>query len=224
MRARLTDASSLVDSDSFTKETYNFKIKVSFVKEPYKRDDNLQKRPIILRSLLILATPYLRSKPYLGILYRNFAFSITPSHSISQTHRLRSRYLHSTSHFCILYRSFAFSTTLSHFTLTDLAVYICILHHTFTFDITLWNSVSQLRILHHTVAFYITDLAVYFCILHPTFTFDITDTFSRSTAYCIWSVISSFSNLNRSFSSLGLFYHVWLKRDPRRLRLESEIQ
>jgi len=32
------------------------------------------------------------------------------------------------------------------------------------------------------------------------------------TAYCIWSVISSFSNLNRSSSSLGLFYHVPLKR------------
>ena len=31
---------------------------VSFVKEPYKRDDILQKRPIILRSLLIEATPY----------------------------------------------------------------------------------------------------------------------------------------------------------------------
>jgi len=33
------------------------------------------------------------------------------------------------------------------------------------------------------------------------------------TAYCIWSVIFSFSNLNRWSSSLGLFYHVPLKRD-----------
>jgi len=31
--------------------------RVSFAKEPYKRDDILQKRPIILRSLLIEATP-----------------------------------------------------------------------------------------------------------------------------------------------------------------------
>ena len=30
---------------------------VSFAKEPYERDDILQKRPIILRSLLIVATP-----------------------------------------------------------------------------------------------------------------------------------------------------------------------
>jgi len=30
---------------------------VSFAKEAYKRDDILQKRPIILRSLLIVATP-----------------------------------------------------------------------------------------------------------------------------------------------------------------------
>ena len=36
------------------------KIKVSFAKEPYKRDDILQKRPIISRRLLIVATPYVR--------------------------------------------------------------------------------------------------------------------------------------------------------------------
>jgi len=34
---------------------------VPFAKEPYKRDDILQKRPVILRSLLIVATPYLHS-------------------------------------------------------------------------------------------------------------------------------------------------------------------
>jgi len=31
---------------------------VSFAKEPYKRDDMLQKWPVILRSLLIVANPY----------------------------------------------------------------------------------------------------------------------------------------------------------------------
>ena len=35
----------------------SLKLQVSFAKEPYKRDDILQKRPIILRSLLIVATP-----------------------------------------------------------------------------------------------------------------------------------------------------------------------
>jgi len=34
------------------------KLKVCFEKEPYKRDHILQKRPMILRSLLIVATPY----------------------------------------------------------------------------------------------------------------------------------------------------------------------
>jgi len=34
-----------------------------------------------------------------------------------------------------------------------------------------------------------------------------------STAYCIWSVISPFSNLNRKSCSPGLFYHVPLIRD-----------
>ena len=46
----------------------------------------------------------------------------------------------------------------------------------------------------------------------------------RDTAYCIWSVISSFSNLNRWSSSLGLFCHVPLKKKTTRLRLEIEIE
>jgi len=37
----------------------SLKLSVSFAKEPYKKDDILQKRPIILRSLLIVATPYM---------------------------------------------------------------------------------------------------------------------------------------------------------------------
>ena len=36
----------------------SFKLQVSFAKEPYKRDDILQERPMIVRSLLIVATPY----------------------------------------------------------------------------------------------------------------------------------------------------------------------
>jgi len=38
----------------------SFKLQVSFAKEPYKRDDILQNRLIILISLLIVATPYVR--------------------------------------------------------------------------------------------------------------------------------------------------------------------
>jgi len=34
------------------------KLQVSFAKEPYKRDDIMQKRPIILSILLTVATPY----------------------------------------------------------------------------------------------------------------------------------------------------------------------
>ena len=36
----------------------SLKLYVSFAKEPQKRDDILQKRPIIIRSLLVVATPY----------------------------------------------------------------------------------------------------------------------------------------------------------------------
>ena len=39
----------------------SLKLLVFFAKEPYKRDNILQKRPIILRSLLIVATPYIYS-------------------------------------------------------------------------------------------------------------------------------------------------------------------
>jgi len=37
----------------------SIKLQVSFAKEPYERDDILQKRPIILSILLIVATPYI---------------------------------------------------------------------------------------------------------------------------------------------------------------------
>jgi len=36
----------------------SLKLYVPFAKEPYKRDYILQKRPMILRNLLIVATPY----------------------------------------------------------------------------------------------------------------------------------------------------------------------
>ena len=39
------------------------KLQVSFAKEPYKTDDILQKRPIIIRSLLIIATKYIPQVP-----------------------------------------------------------------------------------------------------------------------------------------------------------------
>ena len=43
----------------------SLKLKVSFAKEPCKRDDMLQKRPVILRRLLIETTPYLSLSPTL---------------------------------------------------------------------------------------------------------------------------------------------------------------
>ena len=43
----------------------SLKSQVSFAKEPYKRDDNLQKKPMILSSLLIVATPYSKTNAHL---------------------------------------------------------------------------------------------------------------------------------------------------------------
>ena len=44
------------------------KLWVSFAQEPYKRDCILQQRPMILRSLLIVGTPYLTSAvPHISV-------------------------------------------------------------------------------------------------------------------------------------------------------------
>jgi len=45
----------------------SLKLQVSFAKEPYKRDDILQKRPIILSILLIVATPYMNDERYISL-------------------------------------------------------------------------------------------------------------------------------------------------------------
>jgi len=57
----------------------SLKLQVPFAKEPYERDDILQKRPIILRSLLIVATPYTVSTPLVSL-----SFSLSPSLSLSR--------------------------------------------------------------------------------------------------------------------------------------------
>jgi len=45
----------------------SLKLQVSLAKEPYKRDDILQKRPIISRSLLIVAIPYEELRLFLAM-------------------------------------------------------------------------------------------------------------------------------------------------------------
>jgi len=42
----------------------SLKVQVSFAKEPYKSDGILQKRHLISRSLLIVATPYQQQRPH----------------------------------------------------------------------------------------------------------------------------------------------------------------
>jgi len=60
----------------------SLKLKVSFAKEPYKRDCILQKRPVILRSLLIVATAI--RKIYIGFIIHTC--NIHNSHSIYETY------------------------------------------------------------------------------------------------------------------------------------------
>jgi len=47
-----------IDSTGWLPLVGSLKLQVSCAKEPYKRDDILKKRPVILRSLLIVATPH----------------------------------------------------------------------------------------------------------------------------------------------------------------------
>jgi len=54
---------------------------VSFAKEPYKRDYILQKRPMVLRSLLIVATPYVYM--YLYAWYNMYTPASSRSHTSS---------------------------------------------------------------------------------------------------------------------------------------------
>jgi len=55
---------------------------VSCAKEPYKRDDILQKRPLILSSLLIVATPYVLSSSLMSLRY----IYITQTQTCTPTH------------------------------------------------------------------------------------------------------------------------------------------
>ena len=50
--------SILICMGLFYLDLYQNRSRLSFAKEPYKRDYILQKRPIFLRSLLLIATPY----------------------------------------------------------------------------------------------------------------------------------------------------------------------
>ena len=55
----------------------SLKFQVTFAKEPYKRDDILQKRPIILRSLRIVSTPYEKISTH--IWWEDFDFDLLSS-------------------------------------------------------------------------------------------------------------------------------------------------
>jgi len=57
----------------------SFKLLVSFAKEPHERDDILQKRPIILRSLLIVASP--ENIQVIGILITWIAYTMHMMHT-----------------------------------------------------------------------------------------------------------------------------------------------
>ena len=53
----------------------SLKSNVSFAKETCKRDDILKKKPMIFRSLLIVATPYVHVYVYMDILYILYTLS-----------------------------------------------------------------------------------------------------------------------------------------------------
>ena len=84
----------------------SLKLLVSFAKEPYKRDYILQKRPIILRSLLIVATPYMNAGCHtyaigmlqirLGHVTHMSTASVCP-----HTHAHKKTHVHTRAHTCV---------------------------------------------------------------------------------------------------------------------------
>jgi len=58
---------------------------VLFAKEPYKRDDILQKRPIILSSLLTVATPYLVTRLMVLTIVRHVSTERVESQHMART-------------------------------------------------------------------------------------------------------------------------------------------
>jgi len=82
------------------------------------------------------------------------------------------------------------------------------------------HTATHCNTLQHTA----THIHVWVC-EYINITFTEASLVNFNTAYCIWMVICSFSNLNWWSSSLGLFYHVPLKRDyedwDSRLRLND---
>ena len=89
------------------------KLYVSFAKETYERDDILQKRPIILRSLLIVATPQIH----------RYTSVLTSSYTLIYVYRLLQICLHRYTSTCIC---------------TQIHIYWCVKHtyiylYTFTY-------------------------------------------------------------------------------------------
>jgi len=71
------------------------KLWVSCAKEPYKRDDILQKRPTILRSLLIEATPYTTKQTRYTIMVCNsFLSNVTHLYARHNSCTIASAYKH----------------------------------------------------------------------------------------------------------------------------------
>jgi len=60
MRSHISSTLFNINTMGWLRLVGSLKLQVSFAKENYKRDYILQERPIILRSLLIIATPYLQ--------------------------------------------------------------------------------------------------------------------------------------------------------------------
>jgi len=71
VRLVLCNQSFFVTHMGWLRLVSSFKLQVSFAKEPYKRDDILQKWPMILRSLLIVAPPYVFVVCSLYVVLRN---------------------------------------------------------------------------------------------------------------------------------------------------------
>jgi len=85
----------------------SLKLYVSFAKEPYERDYILQKRPIIVRSLLIVATPYLHTLTSTLALELQLLNRILHTLSGTLSHTPTCLFIHTLTRTCLLYQPHA---------------------------------------------------------------------------------------------------------------------
>jgi len=146
---------------------------VSFAKEPYKRDYILQKRPKILRSLLIVATPYLFIHAnWLALCIWMRIFCLTHVHCHTICTHITAIYLHITA-ICI-----GITAKYIHI------IYITHIHITYIIHRMLMSCFIHVH--RQTTCIHISAIYLHITNMHTYFTHCAVDTKHAFHKYSLW--------------------------------------